>query len=108
MQAQADLGGLQPHRLLLVAEDHVILAARQIVVGDVPCLALRVTYGGELGWELIVPTEFAADVAADLDALRAANLVPLWPSLRALIPPGAAKTAADSAGDHPATLPGGD
>src|SRR4029453_13036250 len=27
-------------------------------VGSVPCLALRVTYVGELGWELYCPTEF--------------------------------------------------
>ncbi len=30
-QAQPQLGGLQTHHLLLVAEDHVILAARQVV-----------------------------------------------------------------------------
>src|SRR5207302_6540470 len=27
-------------------------------VGDVPCLAVRVTYVGEPGWELYAPTEF--------------------------------------------------
>ena len=32
---------------------------RSIVVGDVPCLALRVTYVGELGWELYPSIEFA-------------------------------------------------
>ncbi len=31
---------------------------REIVVGDVPVRALRVTYVGELGWELYCPTEF--------------------------------------------------
>ncbi len=36
------------------------MRAREIVVGDVPCLALRVTYVGELGWELYPPVEFAA------------------------------------------------
>ncbi|MGH2580131.1 MAG: GcvT family protein, partial [Actinomycetota bacterium] len=35
------------------------MSQREIVVGDVPCLALRVTYIGELGWELYPPTEFA-------------------------------------------------
>ncbi len=35
------------------------LTAREIVVGDVPCLALRVTYVGELGWELYPDVEFA-------------------------------------------------
>ena len=34
------------------------MRAREIAVGLVPCLALRVTYVGELGWELYCPTEF--------------------------------------------------
>jgi 4-methylaminobutanoate oxidase (formaldehyde-forming) len=34
------------------------LQAREIAVGDVPCLALRVTYVGELGYELYCPTEY--------------------------------------------------
>jgi glycine cleavage system T protein len=34
------------------------LRARAIAVGSVPCLALRVTYVGELGWELYCATEF--------------------------------------------------
>ncbi len=34
------------------------LAAREITVGSVPLLALRVTYVGELGWELYAPTEY--------------------------------------------------
>jgi 4-methylaminobutanoate oxidase (formaldehyde-forming) len=34
------------------------MRAREIVVGPVPCLALRVTYVGELGWELYCPMEF--------------------------------------------------
>ena len=34
------------------------LTAREITVGDVPVLALRVTYVGELGWELYAPTEY--------------------------------------------------
>ena len=34
------------------------LTARAITVGSVPVLALRVTYVGELGWELYAPTEF--------------------------------------------------
>src|SRR5712691_8275564 len=32
--------------------------AREIAVGRVPCLAVRVTYVGELGWERYCPTEF--------------------------------------------------
>ena len=34
------------------------LTAREISVGAVPLLALRVTYVGELGWELYAPTEY--------------------------------------------------
>ncbi|HEX6399271.1 MAG TPA: FAD-dependent oxidoreductase [Actinomycetota bacterium] len=36
------------------------LSARELEVGGAPCLAVRVTYVGELGWELYPPTEFAA------------------------------------------------
>jgi glycine cleavage system T protein len=32
--------------------------ARELAVGAAPCLAVRVTYVGELGWELYCPTEF--------------------------------------------------
>jgi 4-methylaminobutanoate oxidase (formaldehyde-forming) len=39
-------------------EGFPFLSARQITVGRVPALALRVTYVGELGWELYAPTEF--------------------------------------------------
>jgi glycine cleavage system aminomethyltransferase T/glycine/D-amino acid oxidase-like deaminating enzyme len=34
------------------------MSAREVVIGSVPCLALRVTYVGELGWELYCPAEF--------------------------------------------------
>jgi glycine cleavage system aminomethyltransferase T/glycine/D-amino acid oxidase-like deaminating enzyme len=34
------------------------MRAQELSVGPVPCLALRVTYVGELGWELYCPTEF--------------------------------------------------
>ncbi|MGD9705103.1 MAG: FAD-dependent oxidoreductase [Acidimicrobiia bacterium] len=34
------------------------MQARRITVGDVPCWALRVTYVGELGWELYPPIEY--------------------------------------------------
>ena len=34
------------------------LTARQVTVADVPLVALRVTYVGELGWELYAPTEY--------------------------------------------------
>ncbi|HEV2036127.1 MAG TPA: FAD-dependent oxidoreductase [Candidatus Dormibacteraeota bacterium] len=34
------------------------MTAQPLAVGSVPCLALRVTYVGELGWELYCPAEF--------------------------------------------------
>ena len=42
------------------------LSARPIHVGYAPVLAIRVTYVGELGWELHVPAEYAAGVYDDL------------------------------------------
>ncbi|HKG55892.1 MAG TPA: FAD-dependent oxidoreductase [Candidatus Limnocylindrales bacterium] len=38
------------------------LTAREITVGSVPLLALRVTYVGELGWELYPPMEYAVSL----------------------------------------------
>jgi glycine cleavage system T protein len=38
-------------------EAFLYMRAREIVVGPIPCLALRVTYVGELGWELYCPME---------------------------------------------------
>jgi glycine cleavage system aminomethyltransferase T/glycine/D-amino acid oxidase-like deaminating enzyme len=42
------------------------LTARQVHVGYAPVLAVRVTYLGELGWELHVPAEYGAGVYDDL------------------------------------------
>ncbi|MEI2705886.1 MAG: FAD-dependent oxidoreductase [Ilumatobacteraceae bacterium] len=44
--------------------------ARRITVGSAPVLALRIGYTGELGWELHIPTEYAAHV---YDVLRRAG-----------------------------------
>ena len=38
------------------------LASREIEIGYAPVRATRITYVGELGWELYVPTEFATHV----------------------------------------------
>src|SRR5580698_4793930 len=35
------------------------MSAQDINVGAVPCLAVRVTFVGELGWELYCPSEYA-------------------------------------------------
>ena len=42
----------------LASEAFPYMRARELAVGRVPCLALRVTYVGELGWELYCPSEF--------------------------------------------------
>ena len=34
------------------------MTAREVATGAVPCVALRVTYVGELGWELYCPAEY--------------------------------------------------
>jgi 4-methylaminobutanoate oxidase (formaldehyde-forming) len=41
---------------------HPYGAAREIAVGYAPVWALRITYVGELGWELYVPADFATGV----------------------------------------------
>ena len=38
--------------------DFGYMRARELAVGPVPCFALRVTYVGELGWELYCPMEY--------------------------------------------------
>lgn len=42
-----------------ISNDHFpYMTSRRITIGDVPALALRVTYVGELGWEFYVPMEY--------------------------------------------------
>jgi glycine cleavage system T protein len=41
----------------LANEDFRYMRARELEVGGVPCVALRVTYVGELGWELYCPID---------------------------------------------------
>jgi glycine cleavage system T protein len=42
----------------LANDDFPYMSVRELTVGDVPVRALRVTYVGELGWELYCPTEY--------------------------------------------------
>jgi 4-methylaminobutanoate oxidase (formaldehyde-forming) len=50
---------LQPLTLAdLSNEAFPYMHAHELTVGPAPCLAVRVTYVGELGWELYCPTEF--------------------------------------------------
>jgi 4-methylaminobutanoate oxidase (formaldehyde-forming) len=52
------------------------MTAQQLAVGSVPCVALRVTYVGELGWELYCPSEFGSRLWDTLwEAGRAKGLV---------------------------------
>ena len=52
------------------------MTSKQLAVGSVPCLALRVTYVGELGWELYCPAEFGSRLWDTLwEAGRAHGLV---------------------------------
>jgi 4-methylaminobutanoate oxidase (formaldehyde-forming) len=53
------------------------MTAKDLAVGDVPCLALRVTYVGELGWELYCPFEYGLRLWDSLlEAGRGHGLVP--------------------------------
>ncbi|MFM7211146.1 MAG: glycine cleavage T C-terminal barrel domain-containing protein, partial [Actinomycetota bacterium] len=52
------------------AEAFPFAASRLVDVGDFTARASRITYVGELGWELVVPAEFAVGV---YDALKAAG-----------------------------------
>ena len=54
-RAGAILSSLTPDPL-----DFGYMRMREIAVGDVPVRALRVTFVGELGWELYCPTEYGA------------------------------------------------
>ena len=57
-------------------EDFPYMTMREITVGDVPVRALRVTFVGELGWELYCPTEYGAGLWNALwDAGQAHGLV---------------------------------
>ncbi|MDN5857604.1 MAG: FAD-dependent oxidoreductase [Pseudonocardia sp.] len=51
--------------------DFPYLSMRETTVADVPVRALRVTYVGELGWELYCPTEFGAALWRELAATGA-------------------------------------
>ncbi len=59
------LWGPAARRLLAPLTDHDVsggafpyLTAAELNVGPVPCLAVRVTFVGELGWELYCPSEY--------------------------------------------------
>jgi heterotetrameric sarcosine oxidase gamma subunit len=59
-KSRSVLGALTDHELSNAA--FPFLSAREIDLAWAKAIALRVSFTGELGWELLVPTEFAADV----------------------------------------------
>jgi glycine cleavage system aminomethyltransferase T/glycine/D-amino acid oxidase-like deaminating enzyme len=54
------LAGLTPAEL--GHEAFPFMSAREITVGDIPVLAQRITFVGELGWELYAPVEYGASL----------------------------------------------
>ncbi|HEX4430316.1 MAG TPA: FAD-dependent oxidoreductase [Frankiaceae bacterium] len=42
------------------------MTSQELMVGDIPVRALRVTFVGELGWELYAPSEYGARLWSDL------------------------------------------
>ena len=65
--AVINIGGPRSREVLQAVRDDDLsnaafpyLAVREIEVGPAPVRAARVGYVGELGWELHVPTEYAA------------------------------------------------
>ena len=57
------------------------LSGQETEVAGIPLLALRVSYVGELGWELYIPTEFTAHVFEVLqEAGKAFGLTPITAS----------------------------
>jgi glycine cleavage system aminomethyltransferase T/glycine/D-amino acid oxidase-like deaminating enzyme len=70
-QARSMLAPLTPDAL-----DFGYMRMRELTVGDVPVRALRVTFVGELGWELYCPTEYGAGLWRTLwDAGRKDGLI---------------------------------
>jgi len=60
----------------LANEAFPYMSAREIAIGRVPCTAVRVTYVGELGWELYCPTDLGLALWDTLwEAGRAHGLV---------------------------------
>ena len=50
------MAGVSPEDL--TNEAFPYMTARRVTIGDVPVLAQRISYVGELGWEVYAPTEF--------------------------------------------------
>ena len=72
------------------------MSARELAVGPVPCLALRVTYVGELGWELYCPTEFGSR-SGTRSGRRAASTASSRAATRRSTPSGSRRATASGA-----------
>jgi glycine cleavage system aminomethyltransferase T/glycine/D-amino acid oxidase-like deaminating enzyme len=78
--ATLHLAGPRSREVLSQSTDHDLsnesfpfLSARELDLGWAKAAALRVSFTGELGWELLVPTEFAGDVYEKVVAAGAAH-----------------------------------
>ena len=75
--------------------------ARDLIIAGAPALALRITYVGELGYELHVPVEFAASLYDAIQCRRRAARPADWPAIgrsrpfasKRAIAPGAPRSA---------------
>ena len=63
------------HAVARRTSDFPYMTVREITVGDVPVRALRVTYVGELGWELYCPDRVRRRPVARLSGRRASRTV---------------------------------
>ena len=72
-------GPLSREVLQAVCEDDIqqrripLRTSPQITIGAAPVLAMRIGYVGELGWELHIPTEYAAHVYELLQSCRSTS-----------------------------------
>ena len=64
------------------------MTAKRIAIGDVPALALRVSYVGELGWEIYAPTEQGARAVGHPVGSRARRSASLRPAAAPSTPCG--------------------
>jgi 4-methylaminobutanoate oxidase (formaldehyde-forming) len=55
-----------PNAKRMLAFDFPYMQWREVTVGTIPCIACRVTFVGEHGWELYCPMEFGARLWATL------------------------------------------
>ena len=83
------------------------MRARELAVGPVPCLALRVTYVGELGWELYCPTRVRPRGSGTRSGRRAGSTASSPAATGRSTPAGSRRaTASGAPTSRPRTRPG--